>query len=329
VPLCRVGCHPAVKAQISKVNERSVQLLFSDSQPQRLDKFLVGRLPEFSRSRLQALIKDGHVMVDGSPAQKSGQILENEHTIQVYVPPAESSDLVPEAIPLNIVFENRDLIVVNKPAGMVVHPAAGHQTGTLVHAALAHAPDLEGIGGELRPGVVHRLDKATSGLILLAKNDRTHQFLQDQFRLRKVAKIYLALTDGKPPTSNGRIEAAIGRDARQRKQMAIVTPQKGRTATSEYRTIESFPQHTLLEVRPVTGRTHQIRLHLAFIGCPVAGDTIYGRRHPSIPIARHFLHAARLMIRIPGESEARTFEAPLPEELEQVLAELRHLAGTG
>jgi 23S rRNA pseudouridine1911/1915/1917 synthase len=209
---------------------------------------------------------------------------------------------------------------------MVVHPAAGHQAGTLVHAALAHAPDIEGIGGELRPGVVHRLDKDTSGLILLAKNDQAHQFLQDQFRLRKVVKIYLALTDGKPPTPNGRIEAAIGRDARQRKQMAVVTPQKGRTATSEYHTIESFPQHTLLEVRPFTGRTHQIRLHLAFIGCPVAADTIYGQRHPSIPIDRHFLHAARLTIRIPGENEARTFEAPLPEELEQVLTGLRRLA---
>lgn len=302
-----------------------MQLLFSDPKPQRLDKFLVANMPEFSRSRLQALIKDGLVSVDGNPAQKSGQMLENEHTIQVYVPPAEPGGLIPEAIPLEIVFENHDLIVVDKPAGMVVHPAAGHQVGTLVHAALAHAPDLEGIGGEMRPGVVHRLDKDTSGLILLAKNDRAHRFLQDQFRLRKVVKIYLALTDGKPPTSNGRIEAAIGRDARQRKQMAIVTPQKGRSATSEYRTIESFPDHTLLEVHPITGRTHQIRLHLAFIGCPVSGDTVYGRRHSSIPINRHFLHAARLTIRIPGENEARTFEAPLPEELDHVLADLRRL----
>jgi len=307
------------------VNERSVELSFSDTQPQRLDKFLVEQLPEFSRSRLQALIKDGLVTVDGIPAQKSGQMLDNEHSIQVRIPPPESAGLVAEAIPLEIVFENRDLIVVNKHAGMVVHPAAGHQAGTLVHAALAHAPDIEGIGGELRPGVVHRLDKDTSGLILLAKNDRTHLFLQDQFRLRKVVKIYLALTDGKPPTSSGRIEAAIGRDIHQRKQMAVVSPQKGRTATSEYRTLESFPEHTLLEVHPITGRTHQIRLHLAFIGCPIAGDTIYGRRRASIPVERHFLHAARLTIRIPGEDEPLTFEAPLPEELKQVLADLRRL----
>ena len=260
------------------MSERLVDLSYADQQPQRLDKFLVEKLPEFSRSRLQALIKDGLVTVDGIPAHKSGQMLEQAHAIQVRIPPPKPVELVAEAIPLDIVFENRDLIVVNKPAGMVVHPAAGHSEGTLVHAALAHAPDIEGIGGELRPGVVHRLDKDTSGLILLAKNDRTHQFLQDQFRLRKVIKIYLALTDGKPPTPNGRVEAAIGRDPHQRKQMAVVTPQKGRAATSEYRTIESFTDHTLLEVHPITGRTHQIRLHLAFIGCPVAGDTVYGRR---------------------------------------------------
>lgn len=308
------------------MNERSVQISFSGGQSQRLDKFLVEKLPEFSRSRLQALIKDGFVLIDGIPAEKSGQMLEKDHSIQVHIPAPEPSWLIPEEIPLDIIFENQDLIVVNKPAGMVVHPAAGHSSGTLVHAALAHAPDIEGIGGELRPGVVHRLDKDTSGLILLAKNDRAHQFLQDQFRLRKVVKIYLALTDGKPPTSSGRIEAAIGRDSRQRKQMAIVTPQKGRTATSEYRTIERFPEHTLLEVHPITGRTHQIRLHLAFIGCPIAGDTIYGHRHATIPVGRHFLHAARLTIRIPGESEPRSFEAPLPQELEQVLAELRRTA---
>lgn len=305
------------------MSERLVDLSFTDQRPQRLDKFLVEKLPEFSRSRLQALIKEGLVTVDGIPANKSGQMLEQEHTVQVRIPPPEPVELVAESIPLDVVFENQDLVVVNKPAGMVVHPAAGHSVGTLVHAALAHAPDIEGIGGELRPGVVHRLDKDTSGLILLAKNDRAHRYLQDQFRLRKVIKMYLALADGKPPTSSGRIEAAIGRDPHQRKQMAIVTPQKGRAATSEYRTIESFPEHTLLEVHPITGRTHQIRLHLAFIGCPVAGDTIYGRRHATIPVERHFLHAARLTIRIPGEGQPRTFEAPLPEELERVLADLR------
>jgi 23S rRNA pseudouridine1911/1915/1917 synthase len=206
---------------------------------------------------------------------------------------------------------------------MVVHPSAGHSSGTLVHAALAHAPEMEGIGGQQRPGVVHRLDKDTSGLILMAKNDRTHRWLQDQFRQRKVEKTYLTLVDGAPPTPTGRIEAPIGRDARERRKMAVVTLQKGRQAVSEYSTLESFPNHTLLEMYPITGRTHQIRLHLAFLGCPVAGDTVYGRRHSSIAVDRHFLHARRLRLRLRGDKGPRTFEAPLPAELTSVLEMLR------
>jgi 23S rRNA pseudouridine1911/1915/1917 synthase len=286
---------------------------------QRLDKFLVDRLPELSRSRIQALIKDGFVTVDGDFPRKAGQLLETRSIIRVDVPDAKPSDLEPEAIPLDIVFENGDVLVVNKPAGMVVHPSAGHSTGTLVHAALAHSPEMEGVGGEQRPGVVHRLDKDTSGLILLAKNDRAHRWLQDQFRQRKVQKTYLALVDGAPPTPTGRIEAPIGRDVRERRKMAVVTPRKGRQAVSEYKTLEAFTAHTLLEIHPITGRTHQIRLHLAFLGCPVAGDTVYGKRHSSIPIERHFLHATRLRLRLQGETEPRTFEAPLPNELVQVL----------
>ena len=305
------------------MSERLVTLDFEGEQTQRLDKFLAASLPEFSRSRLQGLIKAGFVAVNSMPAHKAGQILEAPAVVQVRIPPSEPTELIPEEIPLEVIFENQDVLVVNKPAGMVVHPAAGHASGTLVHAALGYAPEMEGIGGEQRPGIVHRLDKDTSGLILLAKNERAHRWLQEQFRLHKVTKIYLALVDGHPPTPSGRIEAAIGRDTRMRKQMAIVTPQKGRQAASEYRTLEAFPDHTLLEVRPVTGRTHQIRLHLAFVGCPVAGDTVYGRRQATIPIKRHFLHAARLAIRLPGEEEPRAFEAPLPQELEAVLENLR------
>jgi 23S rRNA pseudouridine1911/1915/1917 synthase len=206
---------------------------------------------------------------------------------------------------------------------MVVHPALGHSHGTLVHAALAHAPEMEGIGGEQRPGVVHRLDKNTSGLILLAKNDAAHRWLQEQFSQRKIQKTYWALVDGRPPTPTGRIEAPIGRDPRNRQKMAVVSAAKGREAASEYKTLETFAAHTLLEVHPVTGRTHQIRLHLAFIGCPVAGDTVYGHRHPSIPLERHFLHAARLIVRLRGETTAHSFEAPLPPELTLVLKMLR------
>ena len=305
------------------MSDRLVVFQFEEGQAQRLDKFLVTCLPEFSRSRLQTMINNGQVSVDGVPARKSGQMLEGTERVQVRIPPPKPSELIPEDIPLDVIFENEDVLVVNKPAGMVVHPAAGHSSGTLVHAALAHAPEMEGIGGEQRPGVVHRLDKNTSGLILLAKNDFTHRWLQDQFRLRKVEKTYLALVDGQPPTPQGRIEAAIGRDTQQRKQMAVTAPSKGRDAISEYQTLETFPNHTLLEFHPLTGRTHQIRLHAAFLGCPVVGDTLYGKRHPSLPIKRHFLHAKKLTIRLPREDEARTFNAPLPEDLLQVLENLR------
>lgn len=309
-------------ASESRAIDSQVTFTFEKTQPERLDKFLVICLPQFSRSRIQGLIEDELVKINGQLPRKAGQLLEEHDVVEMTLLAAQPSDLTPEDIPLDIIFENDELMVVNKPAGMVVHPAAGHFTGTLVHAALAHAPDLEGIGGELRPGVVHRLDKDTSGLILLAKNERSHRWLQDQFRLRKVEKTYLALVDGHPPTPTGRIEAAIGRDPRLRKKMAITSPDKGRSAASEYLTLQTFSAHTLLEVHPVTGRTHQIRLHLAFIGCPVAGDTLYGHRHPTIPLGRQFLHAARLSIRLRGEEQPRLFQAPLPEDLARVLEQL-------
>lgn len=299
--------------------DRLVSLQFQKENEERLDHFLVECLPEFSRSRLQGLIKEGFVKVDGLAAQKSGQKLERGDSVEVRIPPPVPSNLQPEDIPLDIIFENDDLLVINKPAGMVVHPSAGHETGTLVHAVLGYAPGIEGIGGEERPGIVHRLDKETSGLILVAKNERAHRFLQDQFRLRQVEKVYLALVDGAPPTPSGRVEAPIGRDPAHRMKMAIQPPGKGRAAVSEYRTLESLGEHTLLEVHPLTGRTHQIRLHCAFLNCPIVGDTIYGRRHKTLPIKRHFLHALRLSVKLPGEETPRTFEAPLPVDLKELL----------
>jgi 23S rRNA pseudouridine1911/1915/1917 synthase len=305
------------------VNDRLQTFHFENAQIQRLDKFLVGCLPEYSRSRLQGLIKDGYVRVDGDIAYKSGQKLDEGSVVEVCIPPSQPSALTPESIALDIIYEDDNVIVVNKPAGMVVHPAAGHPSGTLVQAALAHAPSIEGIGGEKRPGIVHRLDKNTSGVIMLAKNDTSHRWLQDQFRSRKVEKTYLALVDGKPPTPRGRIEAPIGRDPHQRKRMAIVVPDKGRHAISEYKVLESFPKHTLLEVHPITGRTHQIRLHMDFLGCPIVGDTTYGRQKSSLPLTRHFLHASSIRIFLPDESALHTFEAPLPAELVSLLEELR------
>ncbi|MGD0610076.1 MAG: RluA family pseudouridine synthase [Anaerolineales bacterium] len=290
---------------------------------QRLDLFLVSRLPEFSRSRLQGLIKDGCVCIDGQVITRSGRELEAGEEVQLRIPPPVPSGLEGEDIQLDIVFENDDLLVVNKPAGMVVHPSPGHARGTLVQAALGHAPDIAGIGGEERPGIVHRLDKETSGLIVIAKNDQAHHALQDQFRNRSVEKIYLTLVDSNPPTPAGRVETPIGRNTSHRKLMAVVPPDKGRQAVTEYRTLERFPAHTLLEVHPLTGRTHQIRVHMAFLGCPVVGDVVYGKKHPSVEIGRHFLHAARLKITLPGEEKPREFEARLPDDLLHVLETLR------
>lgn len=305
------------------MSDRIESFYFDERVPDRLDKYLVSCLPEFSRARIQGLIADGFVSVNGVIAKKAGQMLEDGHEVEVRIPPPVPSGLVAEDIPLDIIFENDDLIVVNKPAGMVVHPAAGHYSGTLVNAVLGYDPDMEGIGGEERPGLVHRLDKETSGLIILAKNERAHNWLQDQFRLRKVEKTYLALVDGKPPTPKGRVEAPIGRDPSHRKKMAIVQPGKGREAVSEYKTLETFKNHSLLEFHPLTGRTHQIRLHCQFLGCPIVGDAVYGRRNSGVEISRHFLHAYRLKILLPDEKSPRTFEAELPDELKAVLEEVK------
>jgi 23S rRNA pseudouridine1911/1915/1917 synthase len=307
------------------VGDRIEVFRFEKEEKGRLDVFLTTCLPEFSRSRIQGLIKDGFVKVNAETIIKAGRDLEPGEEIEIRIPPPVPSGLVAEDIPLNIVFENGDLVVVNKPAGMVVHPSPGHDSGTLVHAALGHIPELEGIGGEERPGIVHRLDKDTSGLIVIAKNERAHHWLQEQFKSRTVEKIYLALVDGKPPTPAGRVEAPIGRNTTHRKLMAVVPMDKGREAVSEYRTLESFPAHTLLEIHPLTGRTHQIRLHLAFLGCPVAADMVYGKRKPTVDLDRHFLHAYKLKIVLPGEKQPRVFEAALPQELNLVLEHLRQI----
>jgi len=318
--------YPIQPVRNSRVNDRTITFIYDDHQGQRLDLFLVNCLPEFSRSRIQGLIKDGHVTINNQIADKTGRMLAGQSTILVTIPAPIPTELVPERIPLDIIFEDEDVLVINKPAGMVVHPAAGHNSGTLVHAVLSHAPGMEGIGGEGRPGVVHRLDKDTSGVVILAKNDPAHRWLQNQFRERKVNKTYLALIDGTPPTPTGRIEAPVGRDERMRRRMAVVPPGKGRDAITEYEVVESFHEHCLLEVHPITGRTHQIRLHLAFLGCPVTGDTVYGRRKPTIPMERFFLHAISLEIRLPGDHKGQYFEAPLPQELLIILDQLREAA---
>ena len=304
------------------MNGNKVQII-NEPSGGRLDHVLSEHVAGFSRSRLQKLIREGRVWVNGVLITKPSFKLDGNETIELQIPPQKPTRLEPEAIPIDILFENEDLLVINKPAGMVVHPSAGHDSGTLVHAVLAHVPGIDGIGGEQRPGVVHRLDKDTSGIILMAKNDIAYQKLQKQFTDRTVNKTYIALVDGKPPTPSGRIEAPIGRDPSHRKKMAVVTGDKGRPAISMYHTLKEFLRHTLLEVHPITGRTHQIRLHLAFIGCPVVGDRIYGRKKSSIDMNRHFLHASRIEIKLPGMHETTIFTAPLAEDLEEVVDTLR------
>ncbi len=297
-------------------------MLFKDSQPIRLDIFLTQEFPQISRSQIQRLIKAGRVLVNNLPPKKSGQMLEMGDEIWIEIPPAEPLELLPEDIDLSILYEDENVVVVDKPAGMVVHPSAGHDHGTLVHAILAHSPSLTGIGGKMRPGIVHRLDKNTSGLILIAKNEPAHLWLQRQFKERKVEKKYLALVDGRPRTPSGRIIAPIMRDKFDRKRMAIAPDGEGRAAETLYQTLKEYKHHTLLEVHPLTGRTHQIRVHMASIGCPVAADTLYGYRNPSIALNRHFLHAFQIKICLLHEHAARTFQAELPVELKSVLEKL-------
>lgn len=303
--------------------DRIISLVFEHGG-ERLDKAITSALPELSRTQVQRLIKGAYVTVGGSVAKASYRLEPGDHVV-VRVPPPEPSQVRPEAIPLDILYEDADVLVINKPAGMVVHPAHGHASGTLVNAILAHCPELEGVGGEQRPGIVHRLDKDTSGLIIVAKNDRAQRDLQRQFKARLVSKRYLALVEGRPVPDQGLIEAPIGRDRAHRQRMAVV--RGGRDAVTRYRVVETFTDYTLVEAEPVTGRTHQVRLHLAFLGHPVVGDRVYGRRKQRLEIGRQFLHAARLTLTLPGTGERVTFTAPLPPELEVVLAELRGTSG--
>jgi 23S rRNA pseudouridine1911/1915/1917 synthase len=302
--------------------EKKVQILFTGSQPERLDKFISRSLPQYTRSKIQVLIRDGYVRVDGGVIVKTGFSIEDGANVEISIPPAQSPTLLPEKIPLQIVFEDESVIVVNKPAGMVVHPSAGHSSSTLVHALLAHLPNLIDQADKQRPGIVHRLDKDTSGLILVAKSETSQLWLQQQFSSRKVEKTYLALVDGCPKTQRGRIEAPIYRHPNDRKKMAIAPASKGREAVTLFSVEKEFVNHTLLRVKPLTGRTHQIRVHLASIGLPIVGDTLYGRKNPSLPLRRQFLHAFELKITLYSEKDPRMFHADLPEELEIVLANL-------
>lgn len=272
--------------------------------------------PGVTRSQAHKLIDGGYILVNDRPA-KSGLKLIAGNNISVTIPPPPPSKLTPESVHLNIVFEDNDLMVVDKPAGLTVHPALGHPSGTLANAILAHLGSTPEGGEWWRPGIVHRLDKDTSGLIIVAKNASAHANVSEQFKSRSVVKKYLTLVKGRIQPEEGVIEAAIGRDTRDRKKMAVVVNGRGREAKTNYRVIEYIGDHSLLEIKPETGRTHQIRVHLAAIGYPVIGDPVYGIKSPHL--ARQFLHAARLGFRLPSSGKYVEFESELPEDLRNEL----------
>lgn len=289
---------------------------------ERLDRALAARFPQISRAQLQRLIRSGAVTVNGAAVRPAYRLTPGDR-IAVTFP--EEPAVRPEPLPLDIVYEDDDLLVVNKPAGMVVHPAAHLLSGTLVNALLAHCPQMADVGGPDRAGIVHRLDRETSGLIVAAKNPETHAALQRQFQRRLVRKTYVALVEGQVSPREGIIEVPIGRDPKDRARMTV--SRTGRPAITQYRVVELFPQHTLLEVRPHTGRTHQIRVHLAWLGYPVVGDRVYGRRRQTLLPDRHFLHARDLAFTHPVTGEKLAFSAPLPPELTALLHQLRREKG--
>jgi 23S rRNA pseudouridine1911/1915/1917 synthase len=299
----------------------------AEAAGERLDLFLVERMPDWSRSQIQRLIRQGGVTLNAAPARKAGEEIDAGTRIEVQ---AEREELraTPENLPLAIVYEDADLLVVNKAAGMVVHVGAGVKSGTLVNALLHHVARLSGVGGELRPGIVHRLDKMTSGLVIVAKNDAAHRRLSEQFKSREVHKIYVALVHGRVASDRGQIAKPVGRDPRCRTRMKAGGI-AARQALTRYQVVRRFVHFTLLEAEPETGRTHQIRVHLASIGHPVVGDLTYGARaklriggREEATLSRTFLHAAKLAFKHPRTSQSLDFEAPLPEELEAMLRQV-------
>jgi 23S rRNA pseudouridine1911/1915/1917 synthase len=289
----------------------------ADKPGVRLDKYVCDKLIELSRTQIQKLIADGYITVNDQVA-KAGLKLNIGDRLRVTIPPPPPSPLTPEAIPLNIIYEDADLLVIDKPAGLTVHPAPGHPAHTLVNAIISHFPHLAALSDSLRPGIVHRLDRDTSGVMVVAKNSWAQAKLVEQFKTHSVTKVYLVLVKGRLTPENGIIKAPIGRDPRNRKKMAVVG--SGRQARTDYRVIKYIGDYTLLEVRPETGRTHQIRVHLAAIGFPVVGDKVYGVKSPHL--SRQFLHASRLGFKLPATGEYMEFKSELPPDLAQALRDI-------
>lgn len=292
----------------------------------RLDRWIAERVPELSRARVQALIDDGRVRVDGRARKASHRVGPGE-TIDIDVPPPAPETLAPEPIALSIVFEDDAVLVVDKPVGMVVHPGAGHATGTLAAAVLAHAPATAGVGGPRRPGVVHRLDKGTSGLLVIAKTAAAYDSLTAQLAARTVSRRYRAIVHGRVPTAAGTVDKPIGRHPHDRVRMAVLPRGRGKRAVTRFTVVERFAEFTDLDVRLETGRTHQIRVHMASLGHPVAGDRVYGGRVARRPLPALLeglaLHAAELAFLHPLTGAPLEFASPLPPRMVRLLAHLR------
>ncbi len=291
-----------------------------ESGGERLDKAVVVVVPDLSRAVVQRLVKGGQVSVNGRVSKPSYRVEVGDEVV-VRVPAKRPPQVLPEQVELGVIYEDEHLLMINKPSGMVVHPAQGHESGTLVNAVLGYLPQILDVGGPERAGIVHRLDKDTSGLIIVAKSETVRNALQRQFKRRQVKKTYLALVEGHPEPRQGEIDAPIGRHKRQRKRMAIV--RSGRDAYTAYRVIETFDNHSLVELQPETGRTHQIRVHLAWLGYPAVGDRVYGRRKQQLLKHRHFLHARKLELTHPVTRAPLSLTAPLPDNLARLLERLR------
>lgn len=295
----------------------------SEEEVKRLDIFLKEKLPHLSRSRIKTLIEEGYVLVNLKSSKPSYKVKKGEK-IKVIIPPCEEPDIQPKEIPFEILYEDEDIAIINKPSGLVVHPAVGHKDDTLVHGLLMKLKNLSGIGGKIRPGIVHRLDKDTSGVMVIAKNDYTHKKLITAFKERLIEKVYIAVVYGKLVQKKGKIETFIGRHPKARKKMAVL--KEGKIAITCYETLEEFKQSSLVLAKPITGRTHQIRLHFSHIGHPVLGDPIYGGIKHNIPKPpRLMLHAYEISFEHPRTQQKMSFKAPIPEEFQNYIQLLRTL----
>ncbi len=305
------------------MNNMEPVVFTAEEKGQRLDVFVVERFPELSRSHVQKLIEQGNVLVDGM-VRKANYKLRGAEAVQVTVPQAEPISVEPEDIPLDILYEDKDIIVVNKARGMVVHPASGVYSGTLVNALLYHCQDLSGINGEIRPGIVHRLDKDTSGVMVCAKNDTAHLDLAEQIRTKTAHRTYWAIVHGNIKEEAGIIKGDIGRHPTDRKKMAIVR-ENGKPAVTHFKVLERFGEYTLVECQLETGRTHQIRVHMTSIGHPLINDPKYGPKKSSpFAINGQALHSLQLTLTHPVTKEEMTFTAPLPTDMEKILTGLRN-----